>query len=81
MKNDPLDWNGDHIHTNFRYSNDVFALFKRFNLPSRDVLNVNSLFLKEPQVIEARELPRIDYALITAKTQVKLYSVKWRNFN
>jgi hypothetical protein len=25
MKNDPLDWNGDHIHTNFKvkYNNNL----------------------------------------------------------
>ena len=29
--------------------------------------------LKRPQVIETRAFPRIDYALITAKTQVKFF--------
>ena len=36
--------------------------------------------LKEPQVIETRAFPRIDYALITAKTQVTISFVQYQNF-
>ena len=32
--------------------------------------------LKRPQVIETRAIPRIGYALITAKTEVKIYFVQ-----
>ena len=39
------------------------------------------LYLKEPQVIETRVFPRICYALITAKTQVKINFVQYLNFN
>ena len=37
--------------------------------------------LKRPQVIETWAFPMIRYALITAKTQVKIYFVQYLNFN
>ena len=37
--------------------------------------------LKEPQVIETRVFSRTGYALITAKTQVKIYFVQYMKFN
>ena len=37
--------------------------------------------LKRPQVIETRAVPRIGYALITAKTQVKIHFVQYLNFS
>ena len=39
------------------------------------------LDLKRPQVTETRTCPRIGYALITAKTQVKIHFVQYLNFN
>ena len=36
--------------------------------------------LKVPQVLETRVSPMIDYSLITAKTKVKIYFVKYLNF-
>ena len=44
---------------------------------SRDIVTI----LREPQVIETRPFPRIDYALITAKTHVKLHFVSYLNSN
>ena len=38
-------------------------------------------FFKRPQVIDARALPRIGYALITAKTHVKIHFVQYLNYN
>ena len=37
--------------------------------------------MKEPQVIERRAFPRIGYALMTAKMQVKIYFLQYLNFN
>ena len=39
------------------------------------------LFIKRPQVIETRAIPRIGYAFITGKTQVKTIFVQYLNFN
>ena len=35
--------------------------------------------LKEPQVIETREFPRIGYALLTAKKQIQIYFGQYLN--
>ena len=40
-----------------------------------------SIKLKRPQAIETRTVPRIAYALITAKTQRKVHFVQYLNFN
>ena len=39
-------------------------------------LKIDEVSLKEPQVIETRAFPRINYALITLKTQVEIYFVQ-----
>ena len=39
------------------------------------------IWLKEPQFIKTSAFPRIGYALITAKTQVKIRFVQYLNFN
>ena len=38
--------------------------------------SLSPLILKEPQVIETRASPRIDFVLITTKTQVKIHFVQ-----
>ena len=42
----------------------------------RETFNNPQHFLKEPQVIETRIFTSIDYALITAKTQLIMYFVQ-----
>ena len=44
------------------------------------ILTVENV-LKEHQVFETRSFPRIGYALVTAKTQVKIYFVHYLKFN
>ena len=39
------------------------------------------VFLKRPHIIETMAFPRIGYALITGKMQVKLIFVQYMNFN
>lgn len=36
MKNDPLDWNADHIHTNFKVSGEREVFFLVLLLPTTD---------------------------------------------
>ena len=62
---------------------DLVIRHNRFTALVLDLLTAFCFlcYLKRPQVIASRGFPRIDYALITAKTQVKIHFVQYLNCN